>query len=294
MAVIIHTTYDDLDNKTLRADEVGEISVQTDSSIGRTAEGALTVDTYLKVDADARFVNITGDTSTGNQYIKATTPTTDTGFHVAPSTGTTAYPQMGMFISQDKDMYFRIKKDASNYVDIVSWIRDSNTFASGIFPLAANVYTKSEADSRFLNTGEAYLKAETYSKTEADGRFVNTNETTVPVGGVQVMATGTHPVDRFPGTTWAILSDGRYIMGGNQGNPTSTGGATSQAITQAMLPNANFTLNAPVFRGREEDGGGGVGWENGSEYLYTNSGGSGNWIPNNPAYMQLVFWKRNS
>lgn len=184
MATIIHTTYDDLDNKTLVANTEGEISVQTDASIGRTVEGALTVNAYSIGDSDARFLHKTGDTATGSIYVTNATPTSDTGFYLAPSTGNGAYPQFKSFISQDKNYYLRVLRGASDYTDVITWMKDTNAFTSAIFPLKSEVYNKTESDSRFLNTGEAYTKAESdaryepidsaYTKAEADGRFANT------------------------------------------------------------------------------------------------------------------------
>lgn len=119
-----------------------------------------------------------------------------------------------------------------------------------------------------------------------------TSDPPVPIGGVLVMSSATSPADFYPGTTWTIGTSSRYIRGSDQANVATSGGSFSLAIAQANLPNFNMNVNAPVFRGREEDAGGGVGWENGSEYLYCNSGGSGTDINVQPEYLKYVFWHR--
>lgn len=266
MATIIHTTYDDLDNKTLVANTEGEISVQTDASIGRTPEGALTVNAYSMGDSDARFVHKSGDTMTGN----LTVSTADNGV---------------IMLSESDDINNQIYM-YNNSGGLGLYSKTSVAGEKGLITI--NKSSGAVSSSVLAMKGESYLKA------DADARFINTNETTTPVGGILPMATNTNPADIFPGTTWGYLAQDRYIMGGASGQATTTGGANSVPIYQGNLPSVNFVLNRPVYRGREEDGGGGVGWENGSEYMLSHSGGSGTWLTTTPQWTKFVFWKRNS
>lgn len=71
--------------------------------------------------------------------------------------------------------------------------------------------------------------------------LVTANETTIPVGGILVMADATSPVDKYPGTTWAIQADGRYMMGGNQSTVNEALGSNSITIAHGNLPAVNLT-----------------------------------------------------
>lgn len=143
------------------------------------------------------------------------------------------------------------------------------------------------------------------------------------------MWNNTNPAELFSGTTWELITSGKYIQSGS--TALSTGGSNSVAISKANLPNVKLkidtvsaTLPAHKHTARMSLGSGsnidsmfanygGTGGNNqttlGSGIINTGAGGSGNTgtiSPNTeilgsgtalsiqPSYITLKFWKRLS
>ena len=142
------------------------------------------------------------------------------------------------------------------------------------------------------------------------------------------MYNNTNPAELYSGTTWELLTAGKYIQSGS--TPLSTGGSNSITISKANLPNIklkvdSFSLttqphihylhvvtdsngsgangqNAAVScgsdKGREVDlatsnyaiSNGGE--NTGTASPYTETLGSGTVLSIQPAYITLKFWKR--
>ena len=144
-----------------------------------------------------------------------------------------------------------------------------------------------------------------------------------PVGSVLPMWNENNPTTLYLGTTWELITAGKYIQSGS--TPLSVGGNNSISITKANLPNIKLKVDSfsvttqkhshPVTsKGADGDGG----WDgtmfsftpygnSSSKTLYTdNAGGQNTGIasPNTevlgsgtalniqPAYITLKFWKR--
>lgn len=89
-------------------------------------------------------------------------------------------------------------------------------------------YPKTESDARYEPIDSCYTKP------ESDAKFLT------PVGGILVMADNTSPADKYPGTTWAIQADGRYMMGGNQSTVNEALGSNSITVAHGNLPAVNL------------------------------------------------------
>lgn len=64
----------------------------------------------------------------------------------------------------------------------------------------------------------------------------------IPVGGVLPMWNETNPANLYLGTTWELLTAGRYIQSGN--TALQTGGSNSVSITKTNLPNVQLQVNS--------------------------------------------------
>lgn len=125
-----------------------------------------------------------------------------------------------------------------------------------------------------------------------------------PVGAIVVMGDESSPVDDYPGTTWAIQADGRYIAGGNQSNVGEALGANSVTITEGHLPTQIGFSAYGNFPGDGSSGGN----ANGEMPMHDTNGGSGSYTSGtytaylgsgsaasvSPAYTKFVYWKRTA
>lgn len=81
-----------------------------------------------------------------------------------------------------------------------------------------------------------------YTKGEIDTKFKNLSLVPVPVGGVLAMYTNTNPAEIYSGTTWELLTAGKYIQSGS--TALSTGGTNSVSINKANLPNVKLSIGS--------------------------------------------------
>lgn len=135
------------------------------------------------------------------------------------------------------------------------------------------------------------------------------------------MWNNTNPAELFSGTTWELLTAGKYIQSGS--TALQTGGSNSVSIAKANLPNITLRVNTfslttqphthrvipdnlAIYNGMG-GGGGGRGWyrngypgdtgsgggENtGTASPLTETLGSGTALNIQPTYITLKFWKR--
>lgn len=81
-----------------------------------------------------------------------------------------------------------------------------------------------------------------YTEAEIDTKFKNLSLVPVPVGGVLAMYTNTNPAEIYSGTTWELLTAGKYIQSGS--TALSTGGTNSVSINKANLPNVKLSIGS--------------------------------------------------
>lgn len=160
-----------------------------------------------------------------------------------------------------------------------------------------------------------------YNKSQIDTKFKNS--VPVPVGAVLTMWNNTNPAELFSGTTWELLTAGKYIQSGS--TALSTGGSNSVSIAKANLPNVKLKVDSfslttqphtheldwnpgydggatgPITRsrwgvsGQSSSGVHSSGGQNtGTASPSTETLGSGTALPIQPAYITLKFWKRLS
>ena len=79
-----------------------------------------------------------------------------------------------------------------------------------------------------------------YNKSEIDTKFKNS--VPVPVGAVLTMWNNTNPAELFSGTTWELITSGKYIQTGS--TALSTGGSNSVNISKANLPNIKLKVDS--------------------------------------------------
>ena len=158
-----------------------------------------------------------------------------------------------------------------------------------------------------------------YTKGEIDTKFKNS--VPVPVGAVLTMWNNTNPAELFSGTTWELLTAGKYIQSGS--TALSTGGSNSVSIAKANLPNVKLKVDSfslttqphtheldwnagydggatgPITRsrwgvsGQSSSGVHSSGGQNtGTASPSTESLGSGTALNILPTYITLKFWKR--
>ena len=158
-----------------------------------------------------------------------------------------------------------------------------------------------------------------YTEAEIDTKFKNFSLVAVPIGGVLAMYNNTNPAELYAGTTWELLTAGKYIQSGS--TALQTGGSNSVSIAKANLPNIKLKVDShshtqPAhthslyfntaggysdiidadnpkgnkdYLTRTESAGG----ENtGTASPSTESLGSGTALNIQPAYITLKFWKR--
>lgn len=135
------------------------------------------------------------------------------------------------------------------------------------------------------------------------------------------MYTNTNPAELYSGTTWELLTAGKYIQTGN--TPLSTGGNNSISIAKANLPNVKLKVDSFSVTTQAHNHGITIGNGNGDysnrgswlgnganvKTMYSNNGGgqntgtaspsteslgSGTALNIQPAYITLKFWKRLS
>lgn len=146
------------------------------------------------------------------------------------------------------------------------------------------------------------------------------NSVPVPVGGVLTMWNNTNPAELFSGTTWELITAGKYIQSGS--TALSTGGSNSVSIAKANLPNIKLKVgtisvsipphthpmnaNNGVVQGYwettfnnkfltisgERQTGQNTSLVSGTASPSTEVLGSGTAINIQPAYITLKFWKR--
>ena len=178
-------------------------------------------------------------------------------------------------------------------------------------------------DSTYSKTSHSHTAGQvgTYTKGEIDTKFKNYP---VPVGGVLTMWNNTNPAELFSGTTWELITAGKYIQSGR--TALSTGGSNSVSITKANLPAISIKVNSfsltttkhtHTFQIRmdADEGGGGPyygtpgnghygsvktsnptteagGQNTGTASPSTETLGSGTALLIQPEYITLKFWKR--
>lgn len=64
----------------------------------------------------------------------------------------------------------------------------------------------------------------------------------VPVGGVLTMWNNTNPAELYSGTTWELITSGKYIQSGS--TALQTGGNNSVSIGKANLPNVKLKIDS--------------------------------------------------
>lgn len=147
------------------------------------------------------------------------------------------------------------------------------------------------------------------------------NSVPVPVGAVLTMWNNTNPAELFSGTTWELITAGKYIQSGS--TALSTGGSNSVSIAKANLPNVKLKVDSfslttqphthkldwnagydggatgPITRsrwgvsGQSSSGVHSSGGQNtGTASPSTESLGSGTALNILPTYITLKFWKR--
>lgn len=90
-----------------------------------------------------------------------------------------------------------------------------------------------------------------YTKPEIDTKFKNLNLVPVPVGGVLAMYNNTNPAELYSGTTWELLTTGKYIQSGS--TALQTGGSNSISIGKENLPNIKLQVESfQLGRGTQE------------------------------------------
>ena len=73
----------------------------------------------------------------------------------------------------------------------------------------------------------------------------------VPVGGVLAMYNNTNPAELYSGTTWELLTTGKYIQSGS--TALQTGGSNSISIGKENLPNIKLQVESfQLGRGTQE------------------------------------------
>ena len=143
------------------------------------------------------------------------------------------------------------------------------------------------------------------------------------MGSVLQMWNETNPTSLYLGTTWELISDGKYVKTGS--TALQTGGSNSITLNKDNLPNTkvkvdSFSLttqphthscNPPNSAGTEGSGkisvgseysegtlsfntNSGGGQSTGSASPYTSPLGKGTAITIQPEFITLKFWKRTS
>ena len=162
-----------------------------------------------------------------------------------------------------------------------------------------------------------------YNKSQIDTKFKNS--VPVPVGGVLTMWNNTNPAELFSGTTWELITAGKYIQSGS--TALQTGGSNSVSISKTNLPAISlrvnsFSVTTQAHKHTLKSQGVGAGWKQEANALAgvesnsyaSNTGttfsgggqntgtaspstetlGSGTALSIQPAYITLKFWKRLS
>lgn len=139
------------------------------------------------------------------------------------------------------------------------------------------------------------------------------------------MWNNTNPAELFSGTTWELITAGKYIQSGS--TALSTGGSNSVSIAKANLPavkvqleSFSVTTQPHIHKTIDKDygwieyltgSGKGAGWlttknspqiftaqgggaNTGTASPYTQNLGSGTTLSIQPSYITLKFWKRLS
>ena len=139
-----------------------------------------------------------------------------------------------------------------------------------------------------------------------------------PVNSIYLTADNTNPTTRFSGTTWELVSEGRYLAGigtGSdingvsktitEGSNLDSTGEYEHVLTISELPNhshdqnnriessrqlVDLSLGIPVQRGRSDD----IDDGNSSLSTKTTSTGESQSHNNTPPYFGVYVWKRTS
>lgn len=112
-------------------------------------------------------------------------------------------------------------------------------------------YTESEVNTKLdgkANTNHTHNYAATshthddryYTESEIDTKFKNFCP--IPLGGVLTMWNNTNPTSLYLGTTWELISAGKYIKTGS--TALQTGGNNSITLTKDNLPNTKVKVDS--------------------------------------------------
>ena len=177
-------------------------------------------------------------------------------------------------------------------------------------------------DSTYSKTSHTHTAGQvgTYTKGEIDTKFKNS--VPVPVGGVLTMWNNTNPAELFSGTTWELITAGKYIQSGS--TALQTGGSNSVSIAKVNLPNIKLKIDTfsvttqphthgmkgkfeqirhywdhtvyhyPLNQGSGAVTDNGGGQNTGTASPSTETLGSGAALSIQPSYITLKFWKRLS
>lgn len=125
-----------------------------------------------------------------------------------------------------KDMAFKETDSQGNNIYTI-------TFTNGkTFDITVPRGPKGEGAS--IDLSNYFTKAEIEQKLK--------NFCPIPVGGVLPMWNETNPANLYLGTTWELLTAGRYIQSGN--TALQTGGSNFVSIAKTNLPNVQLQVNS--------------------------------------------------
>ena len=186
----------------------------TSSKWELTTVSALAGDVYTKSESDDRFVNVTGDTMTGNLTVPSLTATTsivldsytitsikdeddmssDSASALATQQSIKAYVDNAILLSIDDLTDVDTTTVSPSSDEILKW-NGTNWINTGLTSLLTDYYTKTESDNRFLNLDGSVAMA-------GDLNMGTHNITNVgDVDGVDI-STLKSDYDTFTGTTY--------------------------------------------------------------------------------------------
>lgn len=217
-----------------------------------------------------------------------------------------------------------LKPERNDYVDVEKHLSENYD------KIDTKMEELSNSNDEKLNKGAVSSEYDTAKKIEdkikgIDEKFKNFCP--FPVGSVLQMWNETNPTSLYLGTTWELISAGKYVKTGDRA--LQTGGNNSISIQKANLPNIKLKVDSFSLTTQQHDHPAtvywGDGWNddhpNGTTFSTAGAGcsntntartgksggqntgtaspstealGSGNAITIQPEYITLKYWKRTS
>ena len=132
-----------------------------------------------------------------------------------------------------------LKPERNDYVDVEKHLSENYD------KIDTKMEELSNSNDKKLDKGTVSTEYDTAKKIEDKIKGINEkfkNFCPIPLGGVLTMWNNTNPTSLYLGTTWELISAGKYVKTGDRA--LQTGGSNSVTLTKDNLPNTKVKVDS--------------------------------------------------